>query len=48
MTDLLEQGKYNDVRTALTQLQADVTTYIAEPNRSALNLVISTQAAKLP
>ena len=48
MTDLLEQGKYSDVQAALTQLQANITVSIKEPNRSALNLVISTQAAKLP
>ena len=48
MTDLLEQGKYSDVRAALTQLQNNITVSIKEPNRSALNLVISNQAAKLP
>jgi hypothetical protein len=48
MTDLLEQGKYNHVRTALTQLQADITTYVSDPNRTALNLVITGQIAKVP
>jgi len=48
MTDLLEQGQYNHVRTALTQLQADITANIADPNRTALNLLITGQIAKLP
>ena len=48
MTDLLEKGRYNLVKRALTKMQADITTYVAEPNRTALNLVITNQIAKLP
>ena len=48
ITDLLEKGKYAKAKTALTKLQTDITTFVAEPNRTALNVLISTQAAKLP
>jgi hypothetical protein len=48
MTDMLERGKYNHVRAALAKLQANVTSYILDPNRTALNLQIASQIAKLP
>jgi hypothetical protein len=48
MTEQLEQGHYDNVRTRLQQLKADVTTYVSDPNRTALNLEIDTQIAKLP
>jgi hypothetical protein len=48
MTDLLEAGQYNHVKAALAQLQSDITARIADPNRTALNLVITSQIAKLP
>ena len=48
MTDLLEQGMYNHVRAALVQLQTDITALIQDPNRTALNLQITNQIAKLP
>jgi hypothetical protein len=48
MTDQLEKGKYDKVKKALIKLQADITTYIKEPNRTALNLQIAGQIAKLP
>ena len=48
VTDWLEKGRYDKAKTALTSLQNDITTFIAEPNRTALNLLVSTQAAKLP
>jgi len=48
VTDWLEKGRYDKAKTALTNLQNDITTFIAEPNRTALNLLVSTQAAKLP
>jgi len=48
VTDWLDKGRYDKAKTALTSLQNDITTFVAEPNRSALNLLISTQAAKLP
>jgi hypothetical protein len=48
MTNQLELGKYNHVRSALAKLQADITTNIQDPNRTALNLQIAGQIAKLP
>ncbi len=48
MTELLEQGQYNHVKAALLQLQADITANISDPNRTALNLQITSQIAKLP
>ena len=48
MTDLLEQGLYNHARAALLTMQADIASAIADPNRTALNLAITTQIAKLP
>jgi hypothetical protein len=48
ITELLEKGRYDEAKTELTHLQNDITTFVAEPNRTALNLLVSTQAAKLP
>jgi hypothetical protein len=48
MTELLENGQYNQVKAALIRLQDDITTSILDPNRTALNLVITNQIAKLP
>jgi hypothetical protein len=48
VTDLLEKGHYDKAKKALANLQDDITRLVAEPNRTALNLLVSTQAAKLP
>jgi hypothetical protein len=48
MTDLLDKGKYDKAKTALTKLQTDITTFVKDPNATKLNMLITQQIAKLP
>ena len=48
ITDLLDKGKYDKAKTALTKLQTDITTFVKDPSATALNLLITTQIAKQP